>query len=731
MIAVPSDTGSTASSGHASRPVYQTRPPSFQRQRTNEFTNTSYFSGVSASWMQERIGDAVQQRRISPISHIFQHHTRAITDINWSPFEPDILASCGIDTWTWVWDLRTCSGDAERGISLDGKPVQGYAAWNSSATQVKWNRASPHRLATAVDNKVLIWDSRKGALPLCTIEAHESRIYGLDWSRDLQTGSERLLTCSLDGAVKFWDLAGEHAQQQIGRRELVTEPEAVVETPTPVWRARHLPFGEGVMTLPQRGDFGLSMWSKAEALERREGEPSVPVHRFEGHTDMVKEYLFRTRGGSDPNFDDRAWQLLTWGRDETLRLWPVPESLTKAVGHKPGTPIRVRMTRKNAKNISYRIPPCEQDPLLTAEESDTTSLHASSVSTSQGVRSTTTGVSPASYSKPIASSFTAPGSLTRGVLRPANASASVISPSSQSPLESKIRPGGMSAMRPAGGDRSSAGTRRAMFAVPERTSRTKVQRSKAGGGFMTLGAGYGPFRFNRTQGATADPLGWISGVKEEAQESAEEQPAAQQEEPPAGKSARSLSDEIMDLSKKLPRLTFEKVEIAQRSCELALSGPWGGREPIFVRISFTFPSRYPNAPLEYSLERSAKINLKTRAFMLRNLARLSREHARAGKPSLEACARFLLGESTTRETNAATIEDDEESSEEDIPVVPAPPSVEEAPAGEDRFLTSYDALANAMADLARKSARGRLATDSDVLQLMSSNFIHRRKSKQG
>lgn len=291
----------------------------------------------------------------SSISHILNAHTRAITDINWSPFHPEILASCGIDTWMWAWDLREPS-----------RPKQGYSAWNAAMTQVKWNRASPHRLATSCDNKVLIWDDRKGALPLATIEAAQSRIYGIDWSRDTSLGLSRLVTCSLDGSVKWWDLDSPAAQQAIGERRLVTEEETMIETHTPVWRARHLPFGNGVMTLPQRGDTSLCMWAK--------DKPDEPVHRFEGHRDTVKEYLIRTQGGSNRERDDRKFQLITWSKDQTLRLWPISEEMMKAVGHKRGDPIRVLQTRIGAENITYRIPPepkfeeIASMPLLTSPD---------------------------------------------------------------------------------------------------------------------------------------------------------------------------------------------------------------------------------------------------------------------------------------------------------------------------------------------------------------------------
>ncbi|PWN35797.1 uncharacterized protein FA14DRAFT_160800 [Meira miltonrushii] len=285
--------------------------------------------------------------RLSSISHVLHAHTRAITDINWSPFHPDVLASCGIDTWTWAWDLRDPS-----------KPKQGYSAWNAAMTQVKWNRATQHRLATSCDNKVLIWDDRKGTLPLATIEAHENKIYGVDWSRDKSVGMSKLVTCSLDGSVKWWDLDSPAAQHAIANRQLVTEAETTILTDTPVWRARHLPFGQGVMTLPQRGDTSLSMWSKSQVDE--------PVHRFNGHRDLVKEYLFRTRGGEDPSSDQRKFQLITWSKDQTLRLWPITEDMLSSVGHKRGAPINLRQTRLNAPNISYRNPPvaAEDDTIV-------------------------------------------------------------------------------------------------------------------------------------------------------------------------------------------------------------------------------------------------------------------------------------------------------------------------------------------------------------------------------
>lgn len=60
-------------------------------------------------------------------------------------------------------------------------------------------------------------------------------------------------------------------------------------TSYPVWRARDLPFGRGVLSLPQRGENVLDLWSY--------DHPEEPAYVLEGHSDTVKEFVWR-RGGT-------------------------------------------------------------------------------------------------------------------------------------------------------------------------------------------------------------------------------------------------------------------------------------------------------------------------------------------------------------------------------------------------------------------------------------------------
>ena len=104
---------------------------------------------------------------------------------------------------------------------------------------------------------------------------------GIDWSR---RETDKLVTASLDKSFKTWNW------KQPERAELS------VHTASPVWRARFLPFGAGMLTLPQRSDHALSIWSK-EQVER--GPIAQPIARFEGARGGVKEFVWRIKGGAD------------------------------------------------------------------------------------------------------------------------------------------------------------------------------------------------------------------------------------------------------------------------------------------------------------------------------------------------------------------------------------------------------------------------------------------------
>ncbi|WVR04414.1 hypothetical protein IAU60_001416 [Kwoniella sp. DSM 27419] len=269
-------------------------------------------------------------------------HARAITDINWHALNPNLMATVAMDTGIRGWDLR-CSD----------RPVMRLCAWGEAGTQVKWNRRHENIVATAHGRIVNIWDNRKGSVPITVIRAHDAKIYGIDWDRK---DRDKLVTCSLDKTVKFWTVPDLNPSSSASRADFYSsiaapdEPTSVITTSYPVWRARNLPFGSGVLSLPQRGEKALELFSP---------DDNVPIERFEGHENVVKDFVWRVRGGEDPSFDDREFQLITWGKDRKLRIWPVGKETMAKVGFKHGTPIEVLVSRRGASDGTFTKDPAD------------------------------------------------------------------------------------------------------------------------------------------------------------------------------------------------------------------------------------------------------------------------------------------------------------------------------------------------------------------------------------
>ncbi|KAL9602001.1 MAG: hypothetical protein Q9219_002109 [cf. Caloplaca sp. 3 TL-2023] len=268
------------------------------------------------------------------IEHYLHAHSRAITDINFSAHHPDILATCAVDSYVHCWDLRRPS-----------RAAMTFCDWFAGATQVKWNRQDPHILASSHDKFLRIWDDRKGAYPLRSIEAHATKIYGVDWNR---TETNRLATCSLDKTIKFWDYSSDS-----------DHPVSTIRAPFPVWRARHTPFGAGLLAMPQRGDHDLHLYDRQQYQQSQQLDSMPMVHRFDGHEGPVKEFLWRARGSVQNSRDSRDFQLISWGSDRMLRLYRLDDELLAKVGHIRGQVVErtIPFTRRNAEYKSFREDP--------------------------------------------------------------------------------------------------------------------------------------------------------------------------------------------------------------------------------------------------------------------------------------------------------------------------------------------------------------------------------------
>ena len=128
-------------------------------------------------------------------------------------------------------------------------------------------------------------------------------------------------------------------------------------SPLPPFFLQNQPVGHGILTMPQRSENNLYLWNQ--------DKPEVPVHAFKGHKDVVKEFVWRMKGGGHPDIgmhvylficlsiswlvdrsiclkksdfyiqhfipDDREFQLITCSKDQNLRLWPISDKQLKVI----------------------------------------------------------------------------------------------------------------------------------------------------------------------------------------------------------------------------------------------------------------------------------------------------------------------------------------------------------------------------------------------------------------
>ncbi|KAK4704736.1 SEA/GATOR complex protein SEA3/WDR59, partial [Phenoliferia sp. Uapishka_3] len=551
---------------------------------------------------------------VSPIEHTLHAHTRAVTDINWSPAAPEVLATCGLDGWVLSWDLRTGYG-SRSGAGGGRKPVWGVSSWGSGATQVKWNRREPHIIASAHDNRVLIWDDRMGAAPVTTIDGHSAKIYGIDWSRQ---DSNKIVTCSLDKSFKSWSIKD------------TSSPDLTVLTSSPVWRARYTPFGSAVLTLPQRSDHALSIWGREKVIR---SETAQPVARFQGATAGVKEFVWRTRGGQDMNNDDREFQLVTWAKDRRLRLWPITDDILKEVGHVKGGPITIPVTRRHSPDISYRTfaetPAAPHAPLAFP----ITPLPLLPRHLAPGTSSLLAAALPAA-------SPAGPSLLTSSLLATGFAAAPSIIPT-QPTTRDVLRGAATMTTSSVRNRRQRAHDRLAWMEGVKVLKPTPDLEQRYNGNKSTAGTETRPgeTRSSSLQRGTDAGTAREGGETERAESVLA--PGSKTTGTAVGKETVhvNLGEEITSVVRRFPRVNFEKVHVAGRTCTVSLYSP------MFIRATFTFPKNYPHSSAPaIEIERNADIPLKSRAFLLQSIRKLMALRSQRGSPSFEQALRFLLGD---------------------------------------------------------------------------------------
>jgi ribosome assembly protein RRB1 len=86
------------------------------------------------------------------LANPFTSHTSSVEDLQWSPSEPTVFASCSADHTVQIWDVRTKGRKSVAGIA---------PAHDADVNVISWNRLSSYLLLSGGDEGgIKVWDLR-------------------------------------------------------------------------------------------------------------------------------------------------------------------------------------------------------------------------------------------------------------------------------------------------------------------------------------------------------------------------------------------------------------------------------------------------------------------------------------------------------------------------------------------------------------------------------------------
>ncbi|TIC27248.1 WD40 repeat-like protein [Wallemia mellicola] len=154
-----------------------------------------------------------------PSSGAFTSHTSSVEDLQWSPSEATVFASCSADRTVRIWDTR---------VRNKKSVVNVMDAHDEDVNVINWNKQTEYLLASGGDEgNVKVWDLRNFKPnmtsrpdPVANFDWHKGAITAIEWHA---TEQSVLAASGADDQVTLWDLAVELDQEELAQHEIESQ----------------------------------------------------------------------------------------------------------------------------------------------------------------------------------------------------------------------------------------------------------------------------------------------------------------------------------------------------------------------------------------------------------------------------------------------------------------------------------------------------------------------------